>query len=81
MLLLGHWKPLVQALQVAALGEGPKVPGEQGVHVVALALGAALPGLQSVQEVDRDFLLKVPGWQMEHCWAPAAAEKLPGGHG
>lgn len=53
----------------------------QGVHVVALALGAALPGLQSVQEVDRDFLLKVPGWQMEHCWAPAAAEKLPGGHG
>ncbi len=46
---------------------------------MALALGAALPGLQAVQEVDRDLLLKVPGWQREHCWAPVLAEKLPGG--
>lgn len=67
MPLLGQWKPLVHAWHAVALANLAKVPGEQRVQAVAFALGAALPALQLVQEVERDLLLKVPGWQMEHC--------------
>lgn len=54
-------------VQAPLLPSPAAAAAHQRVQAVAFALGAALPALQLVQEVERDLLLKVPGWQMEHC--------------